>query len=104
MTIVSLTAIRPKPGASWEDIQKSLKEGNDLVRKHGGENVTAMVTMAAGPATGTVTLLYTAADWGSYGKLQDALMADPELQALMTDPNSPTAGWDTYVSQTIPDL
>ena len=57
-----------------------------------------------GPATKTVTLLYTAADWSSYGKLQDALMADPELQAIMTDPNSPTAGWDTYVSQTIPDL
>jgi hypothetical protein len=60
--------------------------------------------MAAGPATGTVTLLYTVADWASYGKLQDALMADPEMQALMTDPNSPTAVWSTYVSQTIPDM
>ena len=104
MTVVSLTALHLKPGVNWDDAQKSLKKGNDLVRKHGGENVTAMVTMAAGPATGTVTLLYTAADWASYGKLQDALMADPELQAIMADPNSPTAGWDTYVSQTIPDL
>jgi hypothetical protein len=104
MTVVSLTAIRPKPGASWDDIQKSLKEGNDLVRKHGGENVTTMVTMAAGEATGSVTLLYTAADWTSYGKVQDSLMGDPAMQTLMADPNSPTAGWSTYLSQTIPDL
>jgi hypothetical protein len=104
MTVVSLTALHLKPGINWDEAQKTLKKGNDLVRKHGGENVTTLVTMAAGPATGTVTLLYTAADWASYGKLQDALMADPELQALMTDPNSPTVGWDTYVSQTIPDI
>jgi hypothetical protein len=104
MTIVSLTAIHPKVGATWEAIQTQLKTGNDLVRKHGGENVTTLGVMAGGPNTGTVTLLYTAADWASYGKLQDTLMADPELQALMTDPNSPVAGWDTYLSQTIPDL
>ena len=63
-----------------------------------------MVGIAAGPNTGTVTLVSTTADWASYGKLQDALMADPEMQALMEDPKSPTAGWDTYVMQTIPDL
>lgn len=104
MAIVSLTAIHPKPGASWEGIQKQLKKGNDLVRKYGGENVTTLAVMAGGPNTGTVTLLYTAADWASFGKLQDSLMADPELQALMADPNSPVASWDTYLSQTIPDM
>ena len=104
MTVVSLTALRLKPGANWEDAQKTFKKGNDLVRKHGGENVTMLAAMAAGEATGTVTLLYTAADWAKYGQLQDALMADPELQAIMTDPNSPTAGWSTYLMQTIPDM
>ena len=49
MTVVSLTALHLKPGINWDDAQKTLKQGNDLVRKHGGENVTAMVTMAAGP-------------------------------------------------------
>ena len=97
MAIVSLTALHLKPGVKWEDVQKSLKQGNDLVRKHGGENVSTMVGMAAGPATGTVSLVYTTEDWTSYGKLQDALINDPEIQALMTDPDSPTAGWDTYV-------
>ena len=62
------------------------------MRKHGGENVTMLAAMAAGEATGTVTLLYTASDWAKYGQLQDALMADPDLQAIMTDPNSPTSG------------
>ena len=32
------------------------------------------------------------------------MMADPEMQALMADPNSPASGWDTYVMETIPDL
>jgi len=104
MTIVSLTAVHMKPGASWEDIQKQLKKANELARKHGNENVTTMVGMAGGPATGTLTILNTSADWTSYGKSMDALMADPEMQALMGDPKSPVASWDTYVSQTIPDL
>jgi hypothetical protein len=104
MTVVSFTAIHPKPGAKWEDLQKTLKRGNDLARKHGAENVTTLVSMVAGTATGTVTLLSSSADWTSYGKIQDAIMADPEMQALMADPNSPVASWDTYLSQTIPDM
>jgi hypothetical protein len=104
MTVVSLTTIRTKPGSSWEDIQKHMKKGSDLVRKHGGENVTTMVSLAAGTATGTLTMLTTNADWTSYGTFNDALYADPELQALLNNPNSPVASWDTYVLQTIPDL
>jgi hypothetical protein len=104
MTVVSLNAIQTKPGASWEDIQKYLKKGNDLTRKHGGENVTTLAGMAAGTATGTLTTLITCADWTSYGKFQDVVWGDPELQALTTDPNSPIAGWHSYIFQTIPDL
>jgi hypothetical protein len=52
MTIVALTTIQPKPGAKWEDTQRQLKKGCDLARKHGAENVTVMVNMAAGAATG----------------------------------------------------
>ena len=103
MTIVSLTALHPHPGTSWEEIQKNVKAGNDLVRKHGGENVTTMVTMIAGEATGTVTSLWTAPDWARFGGVQGALMADPETQALMAT-GGQTASWSTYVSQTIPDM
>ena len=104
MTVVSLTAIHPKPGAKWEDLQKQIKRGNDLARKHGAENVTTLWTVTGGTATGTVTLLSSSADWAVYGKIQEALMADPEMQALMADPNSAVASWDTYVSQTVPDM
>jgi len=104
MAVVSLTAIHLKPGAKWEDTQKHLKKGCDLARKHGAENVTVMVGMAAGTATGTVTMLSSSPDWTSFGKSQDAMMADPEMQAVMADPNSPAVSWDTYVSQTIPDM
>jgi len=101
MTVVSITVIHPKPGASWEDTSKQLKKANEVVKRHGAENVTVMVGLAAGPNTGDVTVLATSADWTAYGKTQDAMMADPEMQALMSDPNSPVASWDTYVSQTI---
>jgi hypothetical protein len=104
MAVITITALHLKPGAKWEDVQKSIKKGNDLARKHGAENVTTMVGMAAGEATGTVTLLSTAADWTKYGQVQDAILADPEMQALMTDPNRPAGRWSTYVSQTIPDM
>jgi hypothetical protein len=55
MTVVSLTAIHPKPGSEWEDRQKGLKSGNDLARKHGAENVTTLVTMTEEPTGGVST-------------------------------------------------
>jgi hypothetical protein len=58
MTVVNLTAIHAKPGASWEDLQKQLKKGGDFARKHGGENVTVLVGMAAGTETGMLSLLH----------------------------------------------
>jgi hypothetical protein len=103
MAIISLTAIHPQPGTSWEEIQKNVKAGNDLIRKHGGENVATMVTMLAGEATGTVTSIWTAPDWARFGGVQNALMADPATQALMVT-GGQTASWSTYVSQTIPDM
>jgi hypothetical protein len=103
MTIMSMTAVHPHPGASWEEIQKNVKAGNDLTRKLGGENVTAMVTMIAGEATGTVTTIWTAPDWVKFGQVQEAMMTDPELLGLMAT-GGLTATWSTYVSMTIPDM
>ena len=103
MAIVSLTAIHPNPGTSWEEIQKNVKAGNDLVKKHGGENVTTMVTMIAGENTGTVTTLWTASDWAKFGEVQGAVMGDSDVQALMVS-GAQTSRWSTYVSQTIDDM
>jgi hypothetical protein len=106
MTVIAITVLELKPGR-WEDAQGVIKTGNALIKKHGGENVTTMVGMLAGPASGSVSTLWTTTDWESFGKAFNALMADPELTALMTDsmgPDGPTVGFDTYVNQTIPDL
>ncbi len=103
MTIVSLVTIHPNPGAAWDDVQKQLKKACDLARKHGAENVTVLATMIGGAATNTIGLLSSAEDWARFGQIQQALMSDPEMQAAMLE-GGKLATWESYVSQTIPDL
>ena len=103
MTIISLVTIHPNPGVGWDDVQKQLKKANELARKHGAENVTTLVTMVGGDATNTIGVLSTAEDWSRYGQIQQAMMTDPDMQALLVE-GAQIANWQTYVSQTIPDL
>jgi hypothetical protein len=103
MTIVSFITIHPNPGVKWDDLQKQLKKGCDLARKHGAENVTVLVTTIGGSATNTVGALSTAEDWTRFGQIQQALMDDPETQAFMLEAGQ-ISTWETYVSQTIPDM
>jgi sugar phosphate isomerase/epimerase len=103
MTIVSFVAIHPNPGVQWDEVQKQLKKTCDLARKHGAENVTVLATMVGGPATNTIGLLATAEDWARYGQIQQAMMGDAEVQAAMLEAGQ-LGTWETYVSQTIPDL
>ena len=103
MTIVQFTTIHPNQGVKWDDLQKLLKKGCDLARKHGAENVTVLVTMLGGPATNTIGVLSTTEDWARYGKVQKALLDDPKMQAVMLEAGQ-IATWESYVSQTIPDI
>lgn len=103
MTIVSLVTIHPNPGVKWDEVQKQLKKTCDLARKHGAENVTVLVTMVGGAATNTIGVLSSAEDWTKYGQIQQAFMDDPETQAAMLE-GGQLATWETYVSQTIPDM
>jgi len=103
MTIVSLVTIHPNPGVAWDDVQKQLKTACDIARKHGAENVTVLATMIGGAATNTIGLLSSAEDWTKFGKIQESMMADPEMQGAMLDAGK-IATWETYVSQTIPDM
>jgi hypothetical protein len=103
MTIVSLVTIHPNPGVAWDDMQKQLKKACDIARKHGSENVTVLATMIGGAATNTVGLLSSCEDWAKFGQIQQAMMADPDMQAAMLDAGQ-IATWETYVSQTIPDM
>ena len=103
MTIVQLTAIHPNPGVKWEDLQKQIKKGCALARKHGAENVTVLVTMIGGRATNTIGVTSRAEDWARFGQVQQALLDDPEMQAVMLE-GGQIATWESYVSQTIPDM
>ena len=103
MTIVSLVTIHPNPGVPFDEVQKQLKTACDLARKHGAENVIVLATMIGGAATNTIGLLSSAEDWTRFGQIQQALMDDPEMQAAMLEAGQ-IATWETYVSQTIPDL
>ena len=103
MTIVSLVTIHPNQGVQWDDVQKQLKKACDLARKHGAENVTVLATMIGGPATNTIGILSTAEDWARFGQIQQGLMGDPEMQGAMLEAGQ-IANWETYVSQTIPDI
>ena len=103
MTIVSLVTIHPNPGVKWDEVQKQLKKTCDLARKHGAENVTVLVTMVGGAETNTIAVLSSAEDWTKYGQIQQAFMDDPETQAAMLE-GGQLATWQTYVSQTIPDM
>jgi hypothetical protein len=103
MTVVQVTTIHPRPGVEWGDVQKQIKKGCDLARKHGAENVTVLVTMVGGPATNTIVLLSSAEDWAKYGKTQQAFLNDPKTQAVLQEAGQ-IATWETYVSQTIPDM
>jgi hypothetical protein len=103
MTIVQSTIIHPNPGVQWDDVQKQIKKACDLARKHGAENVTVLVTMIGGQATNTIVVLSSTEDWVKYGKVQQAFLNDPKTQAVMQE-GGQIATWETYVSQTIPDM
>ena len=80
MTIVTYVAIHPNPGVQWDEVQKQIKTACDLARKHGAENVTVIATMVGGPATNTIGMLATSEDWTRFGKVQQSLQDDPEMQ------------------------
>ncbi|MDT7721610.1 MAG: hypothetical protein WA622_12570 [Mycobacterium sp.] len=100
MTIVATTIVHPNPGVAWEDVQKQLKRASKLASKHGGENVTVLVTVVGGPGTNAIGFLTTAQDWATYGKIQQGLNTDKDYQGLLIDA-AKIGTWENYVSQTI---
>ena len=100
MTIVTAVAIRPRSGEVWDALQKQLKKAIEIVKKHGGENVTLLVTMIGGRQTNALTMLITAENWTRFGQIQEAVYGDPEMQALMVE-SGKIATWEVYTAQTL---
>src|SRR6516164_8820500 len=100
MTIVNAVAIHPRSGEVWDELQKQLKKAIAIVKKHGGENVTLLVTVIGGQQTNSLTMLVTAENWIKFGQIQEAVYGDPEMQALMRETGK-IATWEIYTAQTL---
>jgi hypothetical protein len=100
MTIVSAVAIHPRSGEVWDDLQKQLKKAMAIVKKHGAENVTLLVTVIGGPQTNALTMLTTAENWTRFGQIQEAVYGDPKMQALLAETGK-IATWEIYTAQTL---
>ena len=100
MTIVSAVAIHPRSGEVWDDLQKQLKTAMTIVKKHGGENVTLLVTVIGGQQTNSLTMLTTAENWTRFGEIQEAVYGDPKMLALMAETGK-IATWEIYAAQTL---
>jgi hypothetical protein len=100
MTIVTAVAIRPRSGDVWDELQKQLKKSMEIVKEHGGENVTLLVTLIGGQQTNALTMLVTAENWTKFGQIQEAVYGDPKMQALMAE-SAKIATWEVYTAQTL---
>jgi hypothetical protein len=100
MTIVSAVAIHQRSGEVWDDLQKQLKKAIAIVKKHGAENVTLLVTVIGGQQTNALTMLTTAENWTRFGQIQEAVYGDPKMQALLAE-TAKIATWEIYTAQTL---
>jgi hypothetical protein len=100
MTIVNAVVIHPRSVEVWEELQKQLKKAIPIVKKHGGENVTLLVTVIGGQQTNALTMLSTAENWTKFGQIQEAVYGDPKMQALLAETGK-IATWEIYTAQTL---
>ena len=76
-------------------LQKQLKKAIEIVKKHGGENVTLLVTVIGGQQTNALTMLVTAENWTRFGQIQEAVYGNPKMQALMVETGNSPLGRST---------
>jgi hypothetical protein len=100
MTIVNAVRINPRSGEVWDQLQKQLKTAIQIVKKHGGENVTLLVTVIGGQQTNALTMLVTAENWTKFGQIQEKVYGDPKMQALLAETGK-IATWEIYTAQTL---
>ena len=100
MAILTAVTIQPRSAEVWDDLQKLLKRIAEMVKKKGGENVTALATVIGGEATNQLVFLTTSENWSKYGQVQEAFYGDPKAQALLQE-GGKLATWQTYVAQTL---
>ena len=92
MTVISSTQSVVQPGR-WEDAAAVALEATKLLERHGARDCRWLRALTAGEATGASLFLTEYENGEAYGAASDSLIADAELQALMTrlqGPESPS--------------
>jgi hypothetical protein len=64
-----------------QDFAPLLRQAAGILKKHGAASVRGGRCLV-GPYAGQVIVATALADWTTYGKAMEGLMADPEWQAL----------------------
>ena len=59
--------------------------------------------MVGGSATNTIGVLSSSENWKRYGEVQQAVLDDPEMIALLNEAGQ-IATWERYASVTVPDM
>ena len=104
MAVLSTTVIRVKPGR-WNDFLKLMRTTNRVLNTAGAKSFRLLSAIAAGPASGTVVIVWEADDWEDYGRVSQRFFDDPagiELLMQSTTPEGPTQSWQNSIYIDVP--
>lgn len=97
MTVGSTTITSLVPGRVPDAIADAEKY-KALLTRHGAQNVRARLLMSSTPLR--LVTSYEADDQAALGKIADSLLADPELETMMTASFGPDGTSSSYVTET----
>jgi hypothetical protein len=87
MAVVFVSTETVKPDR-YDDYLTQIRQLKAIVERCGGKNVRLLAGLVAGEATGTMTLIVEADDFGAMGAATDKILIDPEGQAFMASLNN----------------
>jgi len=100
MNVISVTTMKVAAGG-WDQTVGNHVKAKPILERHGAQNVRLLVPLAGGAESGTVHLVFEAADMASIGKVTDAIYSDPDMQTLMRSGADITT-WTTSLLGEVP--
>ena len=100
MTIINAVTIHPRSGEVWDDVLKQIKKSTEIMSKHGAGEVRTAVVAIGGGQTNDVVVVSEAENWTEFGRIQDAVYGDPEMQAALAEAGK-IATWEIVTAQTL---
>ena len=101
MAVVFVTTSQVKPDG-MEAMMDRARRAKAFVESVGGRNARALSGVAAGEATGTVTVTFEFDNFAQFGAV-DKVLADPQMAEMMANTSdSPAAGWQGSLRMDVP--